>query len=204
MHERNESKSPKRRNAPPVARTLLAATVMGSLLGIVIADQDALPSLRIKTASLVSADASSIFTDLKAAFFDAVGQKAAVFKEKTASDVIETGLESVGTIHYSPKADSTQMTFNMQDMELIRTGKLSGPHRVYVDLKDICWEQDSFKGIKTLKALDINGDLISRVRIKQRESGITRIVLDLKRCCNFTYMIPHESPSHLIVQLQPV
>ena len=165
---------------------------------------DAFPALKEQTASLISSDISRLFANLKTTTSETADQKAGESEAKTASEVISTGLSSIGSIHYSRQADSTQIIFELEDMGLIRTGKLSSPHRVYVDLQDIHWHQNSFKGTKTLKALEIDDDLLSRVRIKQREAGVTRIVLDLKQCCDFSYLIPHESPSHLIVQLRPV
>ncbi len=203
-NEIDESTAPESRNAGPIAMIVLGATVIGSFLGIMAADRSALPALRIKSASIISTGDGSLLANLKAAISDILSQKAAQSQAQTETRVISTGLPSIGTIHYSPSADSAQLTIDLEEMELVNTGKLSSPHRVYFDLKDIHWVQDSFKGIKTLKALDIDGDLVSRVRIKKREAGITRIVLDLKRCCDFNYLIPHDSPSHLIIQLQPV
>lgn len=192
------------RSMGPVVIIVLIATLAGSSLGILIADETELPFLKTKNASMFSTDHGSLLANLKAAILSIVGQNDEGSQEDAALDVIKTGLSSVGAIHYSPRAESTQMTFDLADMELIKTGRLVSPHRVYVDLKYIHWEPDSFKGIKTLKALDINGDLVSRVRIKKRELGVTRIVLDLKQCCDFTYQIPEGSSSRLIVRLQPV
>lgn len=201
-YDLDEAASPRSGNAGSAVIIVLATTIIGSILGIMIATQDVLPGFNEKMARLIPADISSLFDDLKATISKIVDKKAV--ESQAEFKAISTGVSSVGTIHYSPQEDSTQMIFDLKDMELIQTGKLSGPHRVYVDLQDIQWEQDSFRGIKTLKALDINGDLVNRVRIKKRESGVMRIVLDLKRCCDFTYKIPQESPSRLIVHLQPV
>lgn len=182
---------------------VLAAAIIGAVLGIMIASQNALPGLNAKVASLIPADIGRLLDDLKAQISGIVNGSDKESYAETEFEAIPTGLISLDTIHYSPEANSAQMMFDLEDMQLIGTGRLSSPDRVYVDLQNIHWEQDTFKGIKTLKALDINGDLVSRVRIKKRESGVTRIVLDLTKCCDFTYDIPQQSPSRLIVRLQP-
>ena len=202
--ESDETEPPPPRNTGLAAIVALVFMVIGCFLGLRIADQDALPALQTKIAGMISADDSNPFANLKAAIAGIVGRKDAESKEQTASEAISTGVSSVGTIHYSPKPVLTQMIFDLEDVKLIRTGKLIDPHRVYFDLQNIHWEQDSFKGIQTLKALDIDGALVSRVRIKKRESGVTRVVLDLTQSCAFTYQVPQDSPSRLIVQLRPV
>jgi len=169
-----------------------------------IAHQGALPALKAEAANLISENSGDLFADLKAAISGILGPKEAESQAQTDSETISTGLSSVASIRYSPKAEFTQMVFNLADMKLVGTGKLESPYRVYVDLQDIHWVPDSFRGIQTLKALDLDGDLVARVRIKKRESGITRIVLDLKRSCEFTYQVPQDSPSRLIVQLHAV
>ncbi len=203
-YEQNEAVSPESGNAGAAIMIVLAAAMIGSILGVMIASQHSLPGLNDTRASLIPENIGSLLNDLKAKISGIVNESTEEPHAETEYEAIPTGLTSVDTIHYSPKADSAQMMFDLEDMELIRTGRLSGPDRVYVDLKYIYWEPDSFRGIKTLKALDINGDLVSRVRIKKREAGITRIVLDLKQCCDFTYNIPQQSPSRLILNLQPV
>ena len=204
MHELDETEAVKPRKVGPLLIVIICFTVIGSVFGIMIADQDLRSALKTETSGLISASFGSLFADLKAIITRVEDQRAAESQLETAFEVISTGLPSVGTIRYSPKANSTQMIFDLVDMKLIQTGRLTDPHRVYVDLQDIYWEPDSFKGIKTLKALDINGDLVSRVRIKKRESGVMRIVLDLKQSCDMTCQIPQNSPSRLIVQLLPV
>jgi hypothetical protein len=204
IYEQDDRVSQKSGHAGAAMMIVLAAIMIGATTGIMIASQNLLPGLNERTASLIPENIVSKLDNLKAKISGIVGGSDKESHAETEYETISTGLISVDTIHYSPQPNSAQMMFDLEDMQLIGTGRLSGPDRVYVDLQNIHWEQDSFKGIKTLKALDIDGDLVSRVRIKKRESGVTRIVLDLTQCCDFTYKIPQQSPSRLIVSLRPV
>ena len=199
-----EEESSRSANAGYAIITMLVTVIFGVILGMVMATQHALPGLDAKIVGMIPTDVDNFFGDLKEKISGIVNRRAEEPQIPEESEIISTGLASLGTIHYSPQADSTQMIFNLKDLELINTGRLRSPDRVYVDFQNPRWEQDSFKGILTLKALDIDGDLVSRVRIKKRESGVMRIVLDLTQCCDFTYNFPQQSPSRLIVHLQPV
>jgi hypothetical protein len=203
-YEQNEAASSGSTNGGHALIIVLFAAMIGSILGVMIATQDVLPGLNEKMTHLIPAEAGTLLNDLKAKISGILNHGAEEPKIPEDSEAISTGIASVEAIHYSSEADSAQIFFDLVDLELINTGKLSSPDRVYVDFQNFRWKQDPFKGIKTLKALEIGGDLVSRIRIKKRESGVMRIVLDLTQCCDFTYSIHQQSPFRLIVHLQPV
>jgi len=204
MYESDIRESPARRSSAPILMIMFGCIVIGSFAGLMIADPDALSVLKTKTAGLISTDNGNLFAGIKAAISGTKDQSAAESNAQTASGTISTGVSSVGTIHYSPRTESTQLTFDLEDMGLIRTGKLRNPNRVYIDLKDNGQGQDSLTELETQREFGIDDGLVTRVRMVKRKSGVMRIVLDLKQLCDFTYMIPHETPSRLIVQLRPV
>ena len=193
-----------RKNSTPIAMIVLAMTVMGTILGIGIADRKLLAALTTETANLVPEKYSSLFADLKTRILGDKDQAATDSQVLGDSEDIPTGLTSVGTIHYTSEADSTQFAFDLQAMDFIRIGKLSGPHRIFVDFQENKRGQNTLKRLKTQTALDINGELVARIRISSSESGATRVVLDLKHYCEFTYQIPRDAPSRFVLQLQPV
>ncbi len=117
--------------------------------------------------------------------------------------IIQTGFSSISAIHYSPQFDSDLFTFDLDTANLVGTGELSNPDRVYIDLQDGRQKQGALGPLKAQKAIPIDGDLVAKARIAQWESGTMRIVLDLKRSCRLTYQIPPGDTSRLIVELRP-
>ena len=95
------------------------------------------------------------------------------------------------------------MAFDLQATDLVRTGKLRNPDRIYFDLQDRSQERGTLKRLKKQKTISIAGNLLTGVRIAQRKQGATRIVLDLKCFCDFTYQTSPGSPSRLVVEIWP-
>ena len=185
-----ESRPPMK--AAPVATVVLAAWMIGAPAGILIADGDALPFLKKTIASQLA----SVRSYLR------VSTDTASAKPETP-EAIPTGLSSVVAIYYSSKLDSDHMAFDLGAVDLVRTGKLRSPDRIYFDLKDRSRDQGASKLLKTQKAVSIAGNLLTGIRISQRKSGATRIVLDLKRSCEFTYQTSLGHTSRLMVEIRP-
>lgn len=185
-------KSPASVKAAPVVMIVMAATMIGASSGILLADRDAFVLLKKNFASQLAGVRSYLL---------ATPDTASVKPE--TPNVIPTGLSSIVAIRYSNKPDSTEMAFDLQAMELVRTGKLRNPERIYFDLQDRSREQGTVKRPKTQKTVAIAANLLTGVRISQRKQGTTRIVLDLKCSCDFTYKTSPGSPSRLTVEIRP-
>ena len=171
----------------PMVMVILAATIIGAPSGILIADRDALPLLKESIASQLADVRSHLL----------VSANTASAKPETP-EVIPIGLSSIVAIYYSSKLDSAHIAFDLEAADLVRTGKLRSPDRIYFDLQDRSREQG------TQKAVSIADNLLTGVRISQRKPGATRIVLDLKRSCDFTYQTSLGPPSRLMVEIRPV
>lgn len=210
MHEAEGLKTPKPTSIAPVIMIVLAATMIGSSLGVVIADKGVLNSIKAEAAALIGSDfiapaAVSESASAETAESEFASEEALKTSKTTAipqSGIIPTGLLSVGTIRYSAQKNSARMAFDLRDMSLVRMAKLTNPDRVYADLQDSTSAKTSSKGLKARKVLDIDGNLVSRIRIAHYESGTMRIVMDLARSCKYTYQFPSDGESDLIVQLQ--
>ncbi len=174
----------------PVAMVIMAAAMIGASSGVVIADRD---------ASFLK-NLASQFAGVRR-YLLATPDTASAKPE--TPNVIPTGLSSVAAIHYFPKPDSTHMAFDLQATELVRTGKLRNPDRIYFDLQARSREQGASKRLKTQKTISIPGNLLTGVRISQLKQGATRIVLDLKCSCDFTYQTSPGPPSRLTVEIRP-
>jgi hypothetical protein len=183
---------------------ILAASMVGASLGIMVADQDALLSLKrtIVGQAAANIDTQPALTQPEIRR-EPSSQETPKAESQPADKVISTGLSSVDSILYSSEQDYAHLTFNLEEADLVRTGVLSSPDRIYIDLRDNRPEQGTRVRLGEQKALKIGGDLVSRVRIAERPSGATRVVLDLKRPCSFNYQIRRTAPSELSVELRP-
>jgi hypothetical protein len=185
-------KSPTPVKTTPIVMIILAATMIGAPSGLLIADRDALPLLKKNIASQLAGVRSYLLA----------GADTASAKPETP-EVIPTGLSSIVAIYYSSKPDSAYMAFDLGVVDLVRAGKLRSPDRIYFDLQDRSREQGTSRRLKTQKAVSIAGNLLTGVRISQRKPGATRVVLDLKRSCDFTYQTSPGPPSRLMVEIRP-
>jgi len=184
--------SPPPRKTAPVVMVVVAATMIGATSGILIADQDAFLRLKQNIASQLAGVRGCLLATADTASAKPETPKA-----------IPTGLSSIVAIYYSSKPGSAHMAFDLEAAHLVRTGKLRSPDRIYFDLQNGSREQGTSRRLKTQKAVSIEGDLLTGVRISQRKPGTTRIVLDLKRSCDFTYQTSPGPPSRLMVEIQP-
>ena len=202
MKDSVETDSPARRHVAPVVMILLAATMAGSSLGIIIANHETLSIHGIVGASGMNvAKAGPLTVNAKP---KAPGNKAPDRIPSTTSPEsinLSTGIPSIGAIHCFLKPESTRLAFDLKNAGLIRTARLSNPDRIYIDLQNKREDQGRRSRPFQKKALDINGDLVSRIRIAPKESDTTRIVIDLKRECEFKYQASPESHSQLVVEL---
>jgi hypothetical protein len=176
----------------PIFMVMLAAMIIGIPSGILIADRDAFPFLKENIVSRL-ADVSSYLL---------VNAKTASAKPETPQVIPIRNSSNVG-IYYSSKLDSAQMTFDLESSDLVRTGMLRSLDRIYFDLQDRSREQGTLRRLKTHEAVRIAGDLLTEVRISQNKPGSMRIVLDLKRSCDFTYQYLPGPLSRLMVEILP-
>jgi hypothetical protein len=192
-----------RGNFTPIVMVVLASTILGASLGILIADRDAFLGLKGRIAAQIAWNTSIPTAAAKSETPKNGSLNAMKSQAPPASGTLSTGLSSISAIQYSSQTDFTQLAFDLGDMDLIRTGKLKSPDRIYIDLQDTHPQKRARKGLKAQKRLIIDGDLLARVRIAHWESGAMRIVLDLKRSCNFTYQVSPGASSRLTVKIRP-
>ncbi len=176
----------------PMVMVVLAAMMIGTPSGILLAERNAFPLLEQKIAAG--------FAGIRGY----LPSNAAVESAETETpEVIQTGIHSVAAMYYSSNPDSARMAFDLNAANLVETGTLRRPDRIYIDLKHSGIDKREAKRAKAQKTLNIGGDLLSGVRISQRKSGTTRIVLDLARSCDFTYQTLPGPLSRLLIRLRP-
>jgi N-acetylmuramoyl-L-alanine amidase/putative methionine-R-sulfoxide reductase with GAF domain len=100
-----------------------------------------------------------------------------------------------GIRHWS-SADASTVVLDLEDQVQYEAHRLAGPDRIYFDLHDTRLTPE-LAG----KPIDVGDTLLSRIRVAQPVSGMTRIVLDTKPNTNFSVSL-ESNPYRLLVEVR--
>jgi N-acetylmuramoyl-L-alanine amidase/putative methionine-R-sulfoxide reductase with GAF domain len=100
-----------------------------------------------------------------------------------------------GIRHWS-SADSSTVVLDLEDQVQYEAHRLSGPDRIYFDLHDTVLAAE-FQG----KTIDVGDSLLSKIRLAQPVSGLTRVVLETKGNSNYSVSL-EPNPYRLVVQVR--
>lgn len=121
--------------------------------------------------------------------------------ESTASSATPqelTKLPRVTGIRHWSSADTSTVVLDLQDQVQYEAHRLSGPDRIYFDLRDTQLAAELIG-----KSIDVGDALVNRVRVAQPVAGMTRIVLETRG--NSTFSVSLEpNPYRLIVEVRKV
>jgi N-acetylmuramoyl-L-alanine amidase len=102
-----------------------------------------------------------------------------------------------GVRHWSSD-DSSTVVLDLQDQLQYEAHRLSGPDRIYFDLRDTQLAPDLIG-----KSMDVGETFVSRIRMAQPVAGMTRIVLETK--ANSTFSVSLEpNPYRLLVEVRKI
>jgi hypothetical protein len=191
---------------------LAVAIVVGGLGGVWIARREGLQKPKATEKAQVTEQPSDQPAKLpesgKAAEAPAKTPppKAAEVKPQTVKPAAKpTGaqLPSIEAISYSSQAGTTQVTIELGAASLARAAGLPNPERVYFDLQAGGRTQGTRGRMDTQNALNVSDDaLLAGIRVARWSSGDIRVVLDLKRPCEFSYQVSPQPASRLIMELK--
>jgi N-acetylmuramoyl-L-alanine amidase len=102
-----------------------------------------------------------------------------------------------GIRHWSTPEAST-VVVDLQDQVQYEAHRLTNPERIYFDLHDTALASGLFG-----KNIDVGDALLTRVRIAQPMTGVTRVVLETKGGSNFAVSLEPD-PYRLVVELRPM
>ncbi len=102
-----------------------------------------------------------------------------------------------GIRHWS-SADASTVVLDLEDQVQYEAHRLAGPDRIYFDLHDTRLTPE-LAG----KPIDVGDTLLSRIRVAQPVSGMTRIVLETKPNTNFSVSL-ESNPYRLLVEVRKV
>ena len=102
-----------------------------------------------------------------------------------------------GIRHWS-SADASSVVLDLEDQVQYEAHRLANPDRIYFDLHDTQLAPE-LAG----KSIDVGDALLSRIRVAQPVSGMTRIVLETKPNTNFSVSL-ESNPYRLLVEVRKV
>ncbi len=102
-----------------------------------------------------------------------------------------------GIRHWS-SADASTVVLDLEDQVQYEAHRLAGPDRIYFDLHDTRLTPE-LAG----KSIDVGDALLSRIRVAQPVSGMTRIVLETKPNTNFSVSL-EPNPYRLLVEVRKI
>src|ERR1700722_6250081 len=102
-----------------------------------------------------------------------------------------------GIRHWS-SADASTVVLDLEDQVQYEAHRLAGPDRIYFDLHDTRLAPE-LAG----KSIDVDDTLLSRIRLAQPVSGMTRIVLETKPSTNFSVSL-ESNPYRLLVEVHKI
>jgi N-acetylmuramoyl-L-alanine amidase/putative methionine-R-sulfoxide reductase with GAF domain len=101
-------------------------------------------------------------------------------------------------IRHWTSSDSSTVVLDLEDQVQYEAHRLPNPDRIYFDLRDTKLAPE-LEG----RTVDVGDTLLSRIRVAQPESGMTRVVLETK--ANTTYSVSLEpNPYRLVVKVSKV
>lgn len=121
--------------------------------------------------------------------------------EKSDNRIISLGFPSVRTISHSYRPDYTEIAMELRAAAVLHAARLHDPERVYFDLADSGKAQKPKGRLKSRREVPVRDDRVAGVRVVRWESGSVRVVVDLKRPCEFSYQLNPGRPSCLILRL---
>ena len=102
-----------------------------------------------------------------------------------------------GIRHWS-SADASTVVLDLEDQVQYEAHRLAGPDRIYFDLHDTRLAPE-LAG----KSIDVGDALLSRIRVAQPVSGMTRIVLETRPNTNFSVSL-EPNPYRLLVEVRKI
>jgi N-acetylmuramoyl-L-alanine amidase/putative methionine-R-sulfoxide reductase with GAF domain len=102
-----------------------------------------------------------------------------------------------GIRHWS-SADASTVVLDLEDQVQYEAHRLAGPDRIYFDLHDTRLTPELAS-----KPIDVGDTLLSRIRVAQPVSGMTRMVLETKPNTNFSVSL-ESNPYRLLVEVRKV
>jgi N-acetylmuramoyl-L-alanine amidase/putative methionine-R-sulfoxide reductase with GAF domain len=142
-----------------------------------------------------SVDSPSVNSSIN---LDAQASSAAEPNSESVTPQERSKMPRITGIRHWSSADSSTVVLDLEDQVQYEAHRLASPDRIYFDLHDTALAPE-IEG----KPIDVGDALLSRVRVSQPVSGMTRVVLETKGKPNFSVSL-EPNPYRLVVQVRKI
>jgi N-acetylmuramoyl-L-alanine amidase len=100
-------------------------------------------------------------------------------------------------ISTSASAESTRITIDLEDLVQYASARIRNPDRIFFDLHAARLTPELAR-----QNINVEGDLLSAVRVAQNQAGVVRVVLNVNRVKDYTASLL-TNPPQLVIDLYP-
>ena len=122
--------------------------------------------------------------------------------EKPAAKPAPPVPPSGSPLRYSHQSGATSIDVELGEASLVRAAQLHSPERVYFDLANARRAGSPLERLETGSTVNADDSLLAGIRVAWKEGATARLVLDLKRSCEFSYRILPQPTPRLVVDLR--
>ena len=112
-----------------------------------------------------------------------------------------SGQAHLTEIRHWSKHDYTSIAVFLDGAAKYQAAALHDPERIYFDLQETSLAENFPK--KKELVVDVDDQLVERVRAAQKDGSVTRVVLDLKSPAEYNTVLSSDSPYRLMIAVHP-
>lgn len=114
---------------------------------------------------------------------------------KNGGEVSEDGIPRVQTIRTGLTPDSTEIVIELEGDVQYVSGRIANPDRIYFDL-----HAAKLTPAVARNNVPVSGELLTKVRVAQNQSGVVRVVLDVNGVQDYSAALLR-NPTRLLIEL---
>ena len=107
------------------------------------------------------------------------------------------GIPRLRRIRSAVTEDSTRVTIDLEDVVHYNSGRLENPDRIFFDLREARLTSEVAREV-TRENANVDGDVLTAIRVAQNHAGVVRIVLNVNRVKEYVASISPNPPQLLI------
>jgi N-acetylmuramoyl-L-alanine amidase len=128
-----------------------------------------------------------------------------VFPRDESSDTLPSssaiphpaGIPRLRRIRSAVTEDATRVTIDLEDVVHYNSGRLENPDRIFFDLREARLTSEVAREV-TRENANVDGDVLTAIRVAQNHAGVVRIVLNVNRVKEYVASISPNPPQLLI------
>jgi N-acetylmuramoyl-L-alanine amidase len=136
---------------------------------------------------------------------NAASDEAVVLPRDESSDALSSsppasrsvGIPWLRRIRSAVTGDSTRVTIDLEDVVHYNSGRLENPERIFFDLREARLSSEVAREV-TRENGNVDGDVLTAIRVAQNQAGVVRIVLNVSRVKEYVASISQNPPQLLI------